>query len=354
MALQPTRFLLPVTAAVLLTGVLSPPSSAVPPKDREIEQMVRRVDAGNISRTIAKLASFGTRHTLSSQDDPARGVGAARDWIYDEFSRIAATSGGRMTVEKRAFTQPVSPRIPQPTVITNVVATLRGTQAESAGRTYVVSGHYDSRCTDVMDATCDAPGADDDASGVAVAIEAARVMAAHPFDATVVFMAVAGEEQGLYGSAHYAALAKQNNVDVQGMFTNDIVGSAEGRTAAIRAPSGCSPKAYPPPRPRPRPPCARRSAARATGCRGSSAASSPRRRGPTCLPSRPGRTTAVTGTCAAATRSRSCSRGSPRCDSPRSTRTTRTSTRTSGSRTACSSVIWRGSWSSTTWPGWRR
>ncbi|MDH2429004.1 M28 family metallopeptidase [Sphaerisporangium sp. TRM90804] len=228
---------LPLTALVLATGLVTPAASsgAAPedpasrlPRDAEIARMVEAVDPRGVQRSIAKLASFGTRHTLSSQDDPARGIGAARDWLYQEFSAIAARSGGRMTVEKQSFVQPVSSRIPVPTVITNVVATLRGTQAESAGRHYVVSGHYDSRCSDVMNATCDAPGANDDASGVAVALEAARVMAPHTFDATVVFMAVAGEEQGLYGSGYYAEQAKTNGVDIQGMFTNDIVGSAEG------------------------------------------------------------------------------------------------------------------------------
>ncbi|HEX4814070.1 MAG TPA: M28 family metallopeptidase [Nonomuraea sp.] len=228
--MRPTfrRSALPLLAVVLLAAVLTPAAEAGPQRDREIDRMVQQVDARNVGRIIAKLASFGTRHTLSSQDDPVRGIGAARDWIHDELTRIAATSGGRMTVEKQSFVQPVSPRVPEPTVITNVVATLRGSQDASAGRTYVVSGHYDSRCSDVMDAACDAPGANDDASGVAVVIEAARVMATRTFDATVVFMAVAGEEQGLYGSAHFAQQAKQNNVDIQGMFTNDIVGSADG------------------------------------------------------------------------------------------------------------------------------
>ena len=114
------------------------------------------------------------------------------------------------------------------TTITNVVATLRGTQPESPDRVYVVSGHYDSRCTDANDAVCDAPGANDDASGVAAVLEAARVMATREFDATIVFMAVAGEEQGLFGSAHFAEQAKQQNVNVAGMFTNDIVGSSVG------------------------------------------------------------------------------------------------------------------------------
>jgi Peptidase family M28 len=230
------RSIVPLAVVTLGAGLLSPVSAASRAgndgpggrRDAEIAQMVRQVDARNIERTIRTLASFGTRHTLSSQDDPKRGVGAARDWLYNEFSKIAQTSGGRMTVEKQSYLQPVASRIPTPTVITNVVATLHGGQPQSANRYYVVSGHYDSRCTDVMNATCDAPGADDDASGVAVSLEAARVMARHRFDATVVFMAVAGEEQGLYGSDHYAALAQQNHLDIQGMFTNDIVGSADG------------------------------------------------------------------------------------------------------------------------------
>lgn len=144
------RSLAPLAAAALLTGMLPAASGALvsgrAPRDAEITRMVNEVDSHNVGRIISTLASFGTRHTLSSQDDPKRGVGAARDWIFAEFNKIAQRSGGRMTVQKQSFVQPISPRIPQPTVITNVVATLRGTQAESAGRTYVVSGHYDTRC----------------------------------------------------------------------------------------------------------------------------------------------------------------------------------------------------------------
>jgi hypothetical protein len=235
------RSVVPLAVATLAAGLLSPVSAASRSeqgepggrRDGEIAQMVGQVDARNIERTIRTLASFGTRHTLSSQDDPRRGVGAARDWLYDEFSKVAQTSGGRMTVEKQSYVQPAGTRIPTPTVITNVVATLHGSQAQSANRYYVVSGHYDSRCTDVMNATCDAPGADDDASGVAVSLEAARVMAGHRFDATVVFMAVAGEEQNLYGSDHYAGLAQQNHLDIQAMLDNDIVGSADGENGSV-------------------------------------------------------------------------------------------------------------------------
>ena len=172
--------------------------------------------------------SFGTRHTLSSQTDPERGIGAARDWLLGEFQRAAATSDGRMRVELQSYVQAPAPRVPQPTTITNVVATLRGGQAESADRVYVVSGHYDSRCSDPLDAECDAPGANDDASGVSAVLELARVMATRDFDATIVFMAVAGEEQGLFGSEHYAEVAKQAGVNIDGMFTNDIIGSSVG------------------------------------------------------------------------------------------------------------------------------
>lgn len=187
--------------------------------------MLKEISSRNIERSIRKQVSFGTRHTLSSQTDPERGIGAARDWIFEEFQRYAADSGGRMTVELQSFVQPATPpRIPGDTTITNVVATLRGTQ--SPDRVYVVSGHYDSRCSDVNNAVCDAPGANDDASGVAAVLEAARVMSKRSFDATIIFMAVAGEEQGLFGSAHFAREARAANMDVAGMFTNDIVGSS--------------------------------------------------------------------------------------------------------------------------------
>jgi hypothetical protein len=194
--------------------------------------MVRAVSAKNVEHTVRTLVSFGTRSTLSVQDDPKRGIGAARDWIKSEFDKIAATSGGRMTVELQTFTQEPGkfPRIAKATVLTNVVATLRGTTAPD--RVYVVSGHYDSMCGSPTDGECDAPGADDDASGVAVVLEAARVMASHPFDATIVFMAVAGEEQGLVGSTYFAEQAKQKSMNVDAMFTNDIVGA--GKQKRIR------------------------------------------------------------------------------------------------------------------------
>ena len=138
---------------------------------------------------------------------------------------LAATSSGNMTVQKQTFTQPVSSNIPVPTTITNVIATLKGTA--SPERFYVITGHLDSRVTDVLNFTSDAPGADDDGSGVAVVLELARVFATHQFPGTLVLATVAGEEQGLYGSAFMAAQMKAAGDDVQGMFSNDIVGASQ-------------------------------------------------------------------------------------------------------------------------------
>lgn len=196
----------------------------------EIARMITEINSANIERSIRKLVSFGTRNTLSSQDNPTRGIGAARDWLYSEFLKISQTSGGRMTVENQRFEQAPGrfQRIARPTVITNVVAILRGTEPASENRMYVVSGHYDSMCTSPTNAECDAPGANDDASGTAAVLEMARVMARHKFEATIVFMAVAGEEQGLVGATYFAEQAKEKKLDVEAMFTNDIVGNTLG------------------------------------------------------------------------------------------------------------------------------
>lgn len=199
-----------------------------PARDPQIAKLVKEIDPRNIESTIRKLVSFGTRNTLSEQDNPNRGIGAARDWLYGEFQKAAATSDGRMTVEKQTFEQPKGARVPQPTTLTNIVATLKGTQPESVNRVYVVSGHYDSMCNSATDAKCDAPGANDDASGTAAVLEMARVMARYKFDATIVFMTVPGEEQGLLGAVHFAEEAKKANMDIEAMFTNDIIGSSLG------------------------------------------------------------------------------------------------------------------------------
>ncbi|HXG85846.1 MAG TPA: M20/M25/M40 family metallo-hydrolase, partial [Pyrinomonadaceae bacterium] len=184
--------------------------------------MLKEISAKNIEATIRKLVSFGTRNTLSEQDNPVRSIGAARDYLFGEFQKISADCGNCLQVEKQTFLQPKANRIPEPTILTNVFAVLKGTT--NPERVYVVSGHYDSMCTSPTDAKCDAPGANDDASGTAAVVELARVMSKRKFDATIVFMAVPGEEQGLLGATYYAEQAKQKKMDIEAMFTNDIIG----------------------------------------------------------------------------------------------------------------------------------
>ncbi|KAF8907065.1 peptidase M28 [Gymnopilus junonius] len=179
-----------------------------------------------------ELTTFGTRHTCSSQTDPVRGIGAARDWIASELNTYAKASNGRMTVSVSGYVQaPIGTLIPNATLISNVVATLKG--SVEPNRVYVVSGHYDSRVTDIDNFTDDAPGADDDASGVAVSMELARVMASHVPKATIMFATVAGEEQGLFGSNFMAETLASQGVDVQGMLDNDIVGSSTADDGTI-------------------------------------------------------------------------------------------------------------------------
>ena len=204
------------------------------PPDPEIQGIVSDISAERIQRTIYVLSSFKTRHTLSDPLPSGDGIGGACAWIHAEFERASAASGGRLQVELDSFTQkPVAPRIPHPVTIVNVVATLPGSRPDSAGRIYVMSGHYDSIINNVLDATSPAPGADDDASGVAAVLEAARVMSSREYGATIVFMAVAGEEQGLNGSAHWAEQAREKGLNIAGMLDDDIVGNTRGADGRI-------------------------------------------------------------------------------------------------------------------------
>lgn len=193
-------------------------------QDPQIEQMVGDVSSKNIEAIVRKLVSFKTRHTMSDTTSATEGIGAARNWIKAEMGRYAAASNGRMKVTFDTFTQPISDRIDKPTVLKNVIATLKGTDPNDT-RVYIVSGHYDSIVGNVMDSKADAPGAVDDASGTAVSMELCRVMALHSFPATIIFVCVPGEEQGLYGSAHLAKLAREQNWNVDAMLNNDIVGN---------------------------------------------------------------------------------------------------------------------------------
>jgi len=211
------------------------------PVDHDIEAALGQVSPGHIRANIEKLTSFGTRLTLSAQDQSSvaagRGIGAAREWIRSEFERYAKDCGGCLEVKTDSFTEPAGDRIPQPTEITNVYAVLKGTDAQSAKRIVLVTGHYDSRNSDTLDVKGDAPGANDDASGTAVSLECARVLSKLKFPATIVFLTVAGEEQGLNGSRHFAAMARQQGWEIEAVLNNDIVGgdkSAEQDHSVVR------------------------------------------------------------------------------------------------------------------------
>jgi len=201
--------------------------------DPQIAAALRQVSAQRIQANIEKLVGFGTRLTISAQDPASiaagRGIGAAREWIKSEFERYSKDCGGCLEVKTDSFTEEPADRIPKATEITNVYAVLKGTDATNARRIVLVTGHYDSRNSDTLDVSGDAPGANDDGSGTAVSLECARVLSGMKFPATIVFLTVAGEEQGLNGSHHFAQmvkerLAKDEGWDLEAVLNNDIVG----------------------------------------------------------------------------------------------------------------------------------
>ena len=196
--------------------------------DPQIAAALKQISAEKIRANIEKLASFQTRSTLSAQDQASiaagHGIGAARKWIKSEFERYSRDCGGRLEVKTDSFTEQPADRIPKPTEITNVYAVLKGTDPENAKRVVLVTGHYDSRNSDTLDTTGVAPGANDDASGTAVSLECARVLSRLKFPATIIFLTVAGEEQGLNGSHHFAQMAKSEGWNIEAVLNNDIVG----------------------------------------------------------------------------------------------------------------------------------
>ncbi len=204
---------------------------AVAPADPAIARAIATIAPEKIQADIAKLVTFGNRSTLSSMDtDLPAGTGAtaAADWVFGEYTKISAECGGCLEVKRDDFVEPASTatgsRITKPTRIQNIYAVLRGTDAAQAGRKVLVTGHYDSRNSDNFNTHDRAPGANDDASGVAVSLECARVLSKLKFPATIVFVAVAGEEQGLNGSRHLAKLARAEGWDLEAVLNNDIVG----------------------------------------------------------------------------------------------------------------------------------
>jgi Zn-dependent M28 family amino/carboxypeptidase len=194
--------------------------------DPEITKMITEVKAENLENTVNKLVSFGTRHTLSDTKSNTRGIGAAQRWVKSEFDKYALESGGRLTSIIDYFTiKADGRRIAKDSQLGNVMATLKGTDPTD-DRVLIISGHLDSRVSDVMDVTSDAPGANDDGSGVAAMMELAKIMSKRSFPCTVIFMAVTGEEQGLYGARHLAELAKKENWNIVAMLNNDMIGNS--------------------------------------------------------------------------------------------------------------------------------
>ena len=220
------------TGLLLTLSVAAAPGSGqdgnipAPAPDAQIASALKAVSAQRIQQTIEKLVSFQTRHTLSS-DVPAssgKGINAAAEWIKSEFESYSKACGGCLEIKTDEFTQEPGNRIPKPTKITNVYAVQRGSDPANAGRIVVVTGHYDSRDSETNDAAGASPGANDDGSGTAVSMECARVLSQYKFPATIIFLTVAGEEQGLYGSAHFAKMAEAQGWNIEAVLNNDIVG----------------------------------------------------------------------------------------------------------------------------------
>ena len=200
-------------------------SQTIIQRDPEIEQMVKEISPDSLRSYINILVAFGTRNTLSTQTDPKRGIGAARNWVLDRFNRMAAQSGGRLTAIIDTVTyQPDHNRVNHAILLGNVMATLKGTDPAD-NRIFIISGHLDNMRSSPTDSIGDAPGADDDGSGTAAMMECARIMSKHPFPATIIFVAVSGEEQGLLGSTFMIEKAKKEGWNIEAVLNNDIMGS---------------------------------------------------------------------------------------------------------------------------------
>jgi peptidase M28-like protein/fibronectin type III domain protein len=214
-----------VLAGFFFVGVIRGEAQTTIDRDPEIAGMVKEVNADSLQSYIKTMVSFGTRSTVSSTTDRSKGIGAARTWVLMKFRQFAAGSGGRMTAVLDSTTYPADGRRVKADInLGNVVATLKGTDAND-NRIFIISGHLDSRRTDVMNGTEDAPGANDDGSGSAAVLECARIMSKHSFPATIVFVTVSGEEQGLLGSTYMAKKARAQNWNIEAVLNNDIMGS---------------------------------------------------------------------------------------------------------------------------------
>ena len=205
--------------------VFSASAQTIVNRNAEISEMVKEVNPDSLKSYISSLVTFGTRSTLSDVKDRKTGIGAARNWIVDKFSQFAKQSDGRLTAYLDTVTYKADgKRVDANISLANAVAVLKGTDKNDK-RIFIVSGHLDSRVTDIMNRKSDAPGANDDGSGVAAVLESARIMSKHTFPATIIFVAVSGEEQGLLGSTFMANKAKKENWEIEAVLNNDIIGS---------------------------------------------------------------------------------------------------------------------------------
>lgn len=217
------KHLLLITVALLFAVTTN--AQKIVNRDVKIEQLVNEVSSDSLQAYVEKLVSFGTRSTLSTDENKSRGISASRRWVLSKFQEFAKTSGGRMTAEIDEWTlEPDGRRIDAEIKMGNVMATLKGTDPTDT-RIFMVSGHIDSRVTDVMNRTDDAPGANDDGSGTVAVIELARVMAKAKFPATVIFTVFSGEEQGLLGAKHLSQKAIDEKWNLVALLNNDIMGS---------------------------------------------------------------------------------------------------------------------------------
>jgi acetylornithine deacetylase/succinyl-diaminopimelate desuccinylase-like protein len=216
------RFIL---LAAMAFCAASPAVAQRQPAPVPVREIADDVSQPSLRAMVERLVSFGTRHTLSSQTDPKRGIGASLKWTEAEFRRYSRACGNCLTIATPSDTV-TGRRVPTPTLVKNVFAIQRGTSEPN--RVVIISGHIDSRVSDVMDAAKDSPGANDDGSGTAAVIEAARVLSRHKFPATIVYAVLSGEEQGLLGGKIMADYAKAQGWDVIANLNNDIIGNSCG------------------------------------------------------------------------------------------------------------------------------
>lgn len=223
-----------ITAVVLINLTTDYGQQTTSYKDPQITEMIKEISSANLESSVRKMVSFGTRHTLSTRNDKEKGIGAACNWIKSEFEKYSKDSGGKLEVKlDSTFLEPDGKRIVRKTLLTNVMATLKGTDPNDK-RIFIVSGHLDSRNSEANDSVGTAPGANDDASGVSAVLELARVMSKRNFLATIIFVVFSGEEQGLNGSTFLAKKAKEQNWNVAAMLNNDMIGNTFSNETLLR------------------------------------------------------------------------------------------------------------------------